>query len=132
MVARIEKVRRYLIACVLLLLAASCSGNTVKASGIDGTVTIGPTCPESQDSASCPRQPYEAKLVIREAETEREVATVQSGADGVFRVELPPGEYVVEPDSPSQFVPPYADPQNVTVQEGQFTTIEIFYDSGIR
>jgi hypothetical protein len=95
-------------------------------------VSIGPTCPESQDSASCPREPYETTLIIREAGTGREVVTMQSGADGVFRVEIPPGDYIVEPNTPNQFVPPYAEPQNVTVQGGEFTVIEIIYDSGIR
>lgn len=127
-----ETVLRCLIAGVLLLLAAACSGDAVTTAGIEGMVTIGPTCPEGQDSASCPREPHETTLIIREAGTGREMATVNSGVDGLFRVELPPGEYIVEPDTPSQFVPPFAEPQNVTVQEGKFTAIEIFYDSGIR
>lgn len=125
-------VRRFLFAGVLLILTASCSGGTVKASGIEGVVSIGPTCPESLDGASCPREPYETTLIIREAGTEREVAAVQSEVDGAFRVDLQPGEYIVEPDSPNPFVPPYAEPQNVIVQEGIFTVIEILYDSGIR
>jgi hypothetical protein len=103
------------------------------ASGIEGIVTIGPRCPaETQDSESCENAPFEATIVIREADSEDAVATVKSAADGTFRVELPPGEYVVEPESRNQFVPPYADAQHVAVYEGKFTTIEIAYDSGIR
>lgn len=122
-----------MVACVLLSLAVSCTGGVVVSSGIEGIVTIGPSCPaEIEDSERCEPKPFEATLVIREADSEDEVATVKSAADGTFRVELPPGEYIVEPESRNQFVPPYADPQYVTVREGEYTAIEIVYDSGIR
>jgi len=104
----------------------------VQQSGIEGSVTIGPTCPAIRDNEPCENAPYEATLIIKTAGTGREVATVDSGADGTFSVELPPGDYIVEPDSGNQFVPPYADEQLVTVHEGEFTVIEIVYDSGIR
>lgn len=132
MAVQLGIVRRLLFAGVLFILVTSCSEGTMQKSGIEGTVTIGPTCPEGQDNDDCPREPFETTLIIREAGTEREVATVESGADGTFRIELQPGEYIVEPDTPNQFVPPFAEPQDVTVQRGEFTVIEIFYDSGIR
>ena len=104
----------------------------MSASGIEGTVTIGPITPAIQDGDSSGHRPYETTLVVKEAGSGRQAATVDSGADGAFRIELPPGEYVIEPASRNQLVPPYADPQEVTVVEGEFTVIEIMFDSGIR
>ncbi len=125
-------IRRRLIAGVLLVLAVSCSGGTIATSGVAGTVTIGPTCPELQDGDRCERVPFETTLLIRELKTGRKVITVQSGADGAFRVELPPGDYILEPASQGGFLPPYADSQQVTIHARQFTVIEMAYDSGIR
>jgi hypothetical protein len=102
------------------------------ASGIEGSVTIGPVSAENQDSSSHGYEPFETTIVFKEAAMEREVAAVRSGADGTFRVSLPPGEYIVEPASSNQFVPPYSDPQRVTVRQGRVTFIEIIYDTGIR
>ena len=124
-----------LITGVLLSFAAACSGSDMPSagpSGIKGMVTIGPTCPESRDAEDCEREPYEAKLIITNLETGEEAARVQSAKDGIFRVELAPGEYVVGPAKQNNLVPPYADPQKVAVREGEFTAIEIAYDSGIR
>lgn len=101
-------------------------------SGIEGLVTIEPVCPEIQDSEPCESAPFEAALVIKELESGRDVATVQSAVDGTFLVKLPPGEYIVEPASQGKFVPPFADSQQVTVHEGEFTAVEIVFDSGIR
>ena len=101
-------------------------------SGIEGLVTIEPVCPEIQDSEPCESAPFEAALVIKELESGRDVATVQSEVDGTFLIELPPGEYIVEPASQGKFVPPFADSQQVTVNEGEFTAVEIVFDSGIR
>jgi len=108
----------------------------VSSSGIEGVVTLGPiapvTQPEPRGDEPDEYRPYEATILFRDAATQREVASVRSGADGTFLIELPPGRYIVEPTSRNQFVPPYASQQNVTVHEGEFTTIEIVYDTGIR
>ena len=125
--------RWHLIAGVLLLFTMACSENAQQpASGIEGVVTIKPVCPEAQDLDPCENEPYETTLVIKEMESRAVMATVQTAADGTFRVSLPPGEYLVEPQEPESFVAPFADPQRVTVREGEFSTVEVVYDSGIR
>jgi hypothetical protein len=122
---------RYL-AGALFLLAVACSENTQPASGIEGLVTLKPVCPEAQDVDPCENEPYETTLVIKEMERGDVVTTVQTAADGTFRVALPPGKYIVEPQEPESFVAPFADPQSVIVREGEFSAIEVVYDSGIR
>ena len=53
-----------------------------------------------------------------------------STVDGLFRIVLPPGTYILRPQSTGAF--PRADEQFVVVQDGRFSQVEIRYDSGIR
>ena len=103
-------------------------------SGIRGTVLLGPTCaieasPGENNPVPC-LTPYAATLVVLDNEGVK-VATVTSGADGKFQVELSPGDYVVAPESGTDPYP-IALPQPVTVSPGIYTEIEVNYDTGIR
>ncbi|HEY8135310.1 MAG TPA: hypothetical protein VIF08_04655 [Candidatus Limnocylindrales bacterium] len=103
-------------------------------SGIKGTVLLGPTCPvESSPGANDPvpcLTPYAATLVVLDDEGVK-VATVTSGADGKFQLDLAPGDYVVTPESGTDTYP-IAQPQSVTVATGAYTEIQVNYDTGIR
>jgi hypothetical protein len=103
-------------------------------SGIRGTVLLGPTCPvESSPGANDPvpcLTPYAATLVVLDNEGVK-VATVTSGADGKFQLDLAPGDYVVTPESGTDSYP-IAQPQSVTVSAGTYTEIQVNYDTGIR
>jgi hypothetical protein len=105
---------------------------TAPQAGLEGLVLIGPACPVIGKDTPCPDEPYQAILVVTESGTGRKVATVQSGPDGLFRVEIPPGEYLLEPQSPNPGAPPFAEPQTVTVEAGRFTSVQVLYESGIR
>jgi hypothetical protein len=102
-------------------------------SGIRGTVVLGPTCPlEASPGANEPvpcLTPYAARLVILNAEN-AVVDGVTSGADGRFEVTLPPGDYVIAPESGDPY--PIAQPLPVTVIAGQYIEVEVNYDTGIR
>jgi hypothetical protein len=103
-------------------------------SGIRGTVLLGPTCPVesspgANDAVPC-LTPYAATLVVLDNEGVK-VATVTSGDDGKFQIELAPGDYVVTPESGTDSYP-IAQPQSVTVSAGIYTEIEVNYDTGIR
>jgi hypothetical protein len=131
---------RLLLGLVLAGLVIGCSEIGINLdtppppSGIRGTVLLGPTCPvESSPGANDPvpcLTPYVATLVVLDDEGVK-VATVTSGADGHFQVELPPGDYVVTPESGTDTYP-IAQPQSVTVVPGVYTEIEVNYDTGIR
>ena len=105
------------------------SSTTIAQEGIEGTVTIGPIHPVSRPGEINSR-PYVATLVIRALADNRIVATVTSAADGTFRVSVPAGEYLVEPQETSPY--PFARSQQVTVSPGEYTVIMVAYDSGIR
>lgn len=114
-----------LTACVALLAACTPAPSD---SGIRGLVTIGPVSPVERPGV--PNEaPYAATLVIRDGKGMK-VATVKSGEDGRFEVNLAPGSYVVEPQTSS--TPPTAQPQTVEVTAHRFTDVRVDYDSGIR
>jgi hypothetical protein len=112
---------------VLVLVLASC-GATPTGSGINGLVTIGPVSPVERPGVSNDA-PYQATIVVRNADGDS-VATVRSGADGRFSVNLAPGTYMLEPQSPGML--PVAQPQEVTVAPHRYTEVTVSYDSGIR
>ena len=100
-------------------------------SGIHGLVMIGPICPVMQKGVPCPDLPFSAKIVIETA-IGTEGASVVSGDDGMFQIELDPGSYVVVPESPNPGAPPMAQEQAAEVLADAFTEVLIQYDSGIR
>jgi hypothetical protein len=73
--------------------------------------------------------PFVAEIVILDRRN-AEVTRVRSGPDGRFEVLLPPGDYTVAPVPGDPY--PTAPAQAVSVTAGEFTEIEIDYDSGIR
>jgi hypothetical protein len=60
----------------------------------------------------------------------REVAVAESDSEGKFRIALPPGTYVLRPESPGLY--PRASEQRVTVGSNSVSRVEIVYDSGKR
>jgi hypothetical protein len=101
--------------------------------GIRGMAVAGPVCPVERvpaDPACAPRPVASATIVIRDA-SGAEVAKATTGADGMFIVEVPPGNYQVEPQ-PVEGLMGGAQPHAVTVSAGTMTPVELEYDTGIR
>lgn len=99
-------------------------------SGIRGIVLLGPTCAVVVAGASPCLEPYEARLVVMD-EDENVLGEMRSGADGRFEMALSPGEYTVVP-APGGDPFPNAKPTSVSVTDGEYTEIEIDYDTGVR
>jgi hypothetical protein len=113
-------------------LVTSLTGGTTSDSGIEGKVTIGPTCPgpARPDDPACADKPFQATIKILDSGSAL-VSQVQSDANGDYRAQLQPGTYIVDPqpgESPMQ----RAQQQTVSVMAGQYTRVDIQYDSGIR
>lgn len=111
--------------------AAATASDPVDGSGVKGRVLIGPTCPVMTIGTECPDLPYEAELIVVDLNGE-EIAEGSSDEDGHFQIQLPPGEYVLKPQTPNLGVPPHAGPIPFTVTEGAYTELLVKYDSGIR
>jgi hypothetical protein len=120
-----------LVIGVLIILLSTCSMKppTPTESGIEGQVVIGPICPVAQEGQECPDQPYQALLTVTSSKGER-IVQVQTDENGMFKIPLAPGEYVLHPESPNRL--PFASEQSVVVEAGRFTQVSVTYDSGIR
>lgn len=101
-------------------------------SGIRGTVVLGPTCPVGEPGSTDPiacLTPYAAQLVILDAENQV-AGRITSGSDGRFEIALPPGDYVITPIGGDPY--PIAQPVALVVTAGEFTEVQINFDTGIR
>lgn len=102
-------------------------------SGIEGQVVISPVRPGPQRQGQSGSAPYQTTLAVVSSADAREVTRFQTGSDGRFRVSLPPGEYRIGPPPEIQrgrF--PRGEEQTVKVLRGQFTSVTIGFDSGMR
>jgi hypothetical protein len=132
MMRRLVLLSLLLVACGVPLGALP-EATPLPPSGIVGTVILGPTCPVGSepgayDPVPC-LTPYAAQLVVLDANN-RVAARVSSTDDGSFRVDLPPGDYVITPLGGDPF--PIAQPLNVRVTVGEYVAVQVNYDSGIR
>ena len=119
-------------AVTLLFACKSEEEKPPSTSGIEGQALIGPMCPVVQEGTPCPDEPYQATIVIWNAERTKEIVTIETKADGRFRVPLPPGGYYIDPRPPDSGGPPTPIPQTVTVPPDRFVPVTVEYDSGIR
>jgi hypothetical protein len=130
---------RLLCSSLLVLTLSACAsqsgnGNELAPSqlnsGLEGLVTVGPQCPVVRVDEPCPDAPYAATFELWQAGVLR--ASFQSDTTGKFRLLVKPGTYTLEPKSPPGTALPAAGSQSVTVLEGEFSSVVVSYDSGIR
>lgn len=124
--------RFWAVVCAVLALWACDSSKLLgpdAAQGIEGLVTLGPLCPVASPDQPCPDRPYQASINILDREQDQ-VTRVESDANGVFRVGLEPGLYILVPVNSDPF--PAAAEQVVNVQEGVWSSVTIPFDTGIR
>jgi hypothetical protein len=127
-----------ILALVLVLTACNTTNsstqqqNGLTKSGIEGTVTIGPSCPVQRvDDPSCDDRPYQGMIHVNTANGIW-VTQFKADAQGKFKIELEPGRYTIDPQTPMDNILPRGSSQDVTVVSGAFTTLNIQYDSGLR
>ena len=118
-------------ACLLLAACGSPATAPPAGTGIQGTVTIGPTCPVERVNSPCPPRPVAVAVVVSNT-SGNEVTRFRSGADGRFKVALAPGRYVLVGQGPSTASLPRPIPVSVTVTSGSYAVVTVQFDSGIR
>ena len=104
----------------------------VVTSGIEGKITIGPTCPVERvpPDPNCADKPYQATIVVKTADEQQELSSFSSDQDGTFKVKLAPGTYMLVPENKGIY--PRGQSQKVVVKVNNFTQVNISFDSGIR
>jgi hypothetical protein len=75
--------------------------------------------------------PYQTTLVVLNARERREITRFETGADGKFRVKLPPGEYIITAVRQGK-IGGRANEEQVVVSAGKFTPVHMIFDSGMR
>lgn len=101
-------------------------------SGIMGKIVLGPTCPAVGPGMEdeCQDKLYQGTVVVKTSDGTREVTKFTSDAEGNFKVNLAPGNYLLVPVSSSRSV--FGKSQPVAVKEGEFTSLTVSFDTGIR
>lgn len=111
------------------------SGGIIRArdeSGIEGQAVISPVRPGPIRQGESDTAPFQTTLVISRASDGAEVARLETGSDGRFRVALPPGTYKVGPPAGTGRRLPRGGEETVTVAPGKFAHVTISFDSGMR
>jgi hypothetical protein len=137
------------VSMALSIVLVACSSDSARLegspdSGVQGVVVAGPSCPLDSPVSECASEPVETDVRVlqgtpeaaseagREAGTGGEpVTVVHAGSDGRFRINLPPGSYVLEAVPPSDTTL-LAKPTPVDVKAHEFTRVTVLLDTGIR
>lgn len=103
-------------------------------SGVDGTVTLGPTCPvvRNPPDPQCADKPYATTIqVIAVGSPDGSpFASVESDKEGKYKIMLPPGEYALQPVGGS--VLPRCETKNIKVIQSKILEVNLTCDTGIR
>lgn len=100
---------------------------------VSGLVHAGPTCPVVQNppDPACADRPVADAILVVETASGEEFARASSGADGTFRIVLPPGTYSLVPQ-PVEGLMGTPEAQEIVVIDGPVDGIDVAYDTGIR
>ncbi|MCX6739453.1 MAG: hypothetical protein NT098_05425 [Candidatus Parcubacteria bacterium] len=102
-------------------------------SGVEGNITIGPTCPVMRvGDTSCNDKPYATTVQVIEIGSPKSspFATTESDKNGTYKIMLPPGEYALQPVGGS--VLPRCETKNIIITPSEITNLDLSCDSGIR
>ena len=113
--------------------AASTPPSAAGTGTVAGMVLAGPVCPvvKSPPDPACADRPVVGAVVVALDASGREVARASSGADGRYRISLPPGTYTLVPQ-PVVGLMGTASTLTVEVRSGGTTVADLAYDTGIR
>jgi hypothetical protein len=121
-----------LILSVVLAACAEAGGGSSAGSGIIGKTIVDKGGSPLPTGGASPFVPLAADIVVYRAGSAEVAATVRSGQDGRFRVELEPGTYRLTAANIRSAPVPTARPVEVTVGSGRYAEVVIVFDSGVR
>jgi hypothetical protein len=99
--------------------------------GLNGR-TVVVNCPVDRADPPCPSTPVRARVVVLNRAGRTTLATVDTGADGRFTVDLPAGSYLIRAAPISAGTARRPTVRQVTVSAGRFTTVTIRLITGLR
>ena len=101
--------------------------------GVDGVVTIGPTCPVERVPADpqCADKPYETTLILASTIIGRNGGVlIHTDAEGRFSDDLVPGIYTIRAQDGA--VMPRLTPVTFQIKSNERLHLDLKFDSGIR
>lgn len=105
-------------------------------SGIMGEVRLGPTCPAEPraepGSGECGDKLFSTKLFLLDVTGLNVVREFESGADGRFKISVPPGEYFIRRTPAGDELPTCGGTGLVPVELNEYADVIVFCDTGIR
>ena len=132
MARRRNGVRKFLLLGLAAVALSACGTQPAKAgTGLQGTVTIAPTCPVQRVGGPACVAPLAATISVRNT-SGQEVSRFRSASDGTFKLDLAPGTYTLVGISSGPAGLPRPIPVTVTVVDGQYAQVNVMFDSGIR
>jgi hypothetical protein len=121
-----------------LLFVSGCDKTTTEETGfLEGNINIGPICPVETDPplANClpTAETYNAYPVgVATSDGSRRIALISPASDGSFRLELPPGNYLVLLEKEHNNIGSSNLPVQITIVSQGKTILNIDIDTGIR
>ena len=122
------------ISAMLLLFFLACQAQALAKGVLQGKVSIGPICPVERDPPDPRCQPTAETYLawpIAVFDGQHKVTDIVVQSDGTFSLELPPGTYTVDHETPQHFGKGTL-PANVIINSGETTSLDIHIDTGIR
>jgi hypothetical protein len=125
----------FLVFLAVSFLSACAPATPAQTGALQGRVTIGPLVPVEIEGVPPPAPAPEVfaarQVVVFTPDGEREIARAQIDAQGVYRLELLVGDYLVDInrlgiDSAAGL------PVIITIRPDEITTLDIDIDTGIR
>jgi hypothetical protein len=108
--------------------------DTTSASGIEGTVLLGPTCPVERipPDPNCAPKPYHTNLLVTSNDGSHIIARFNSDDNGKYKVDVPPGDYQILSADSNKLYPRCASDTFIKVLDGKYTSASVSCDTGIR
>jgi len=108
-------------------------------SGVYGKVEVAANCMEENSSdQNCRNKPLQAKVFVKKAELPSGVEEagplfvpseiVNSDANGLFRIALEPGKYILVPKVSENYLKSQRKQQSVTVEPNEYAKVMILYE----
>ena len=118
-----------------LLALSSCAPEKTALDGtLQGKISIGPLCPVERippDPNCLPTAETFKAWPLAIFKGEQKVKSFTADAQGNFRIDLPLGEYVIDLEQ-QRGIGGGNLPQDIIIQSGEITTLNIGLDTGIR
>ena len=125
------------LSVLLMLIGRAMWSGPVPLGFVEGHVKIFPLSDVNlSDDTGAPdsgsAQPYfEYRLVVRSREEKKEIMQVTVNGNGNYRIELPPGDYILNVQGPESR-PARTKPRPFTVISNQTVRVDMDIDTGIR